>query len=326
MTFSIITPLYNKAPFVTRTLESVFAQTYADWELIIMDDGSTDDSLAVARECVEKNGASGRVHIYTQTNAGVAAARNHAVEHAQGDYLCFLDADDWWKPSFLEQMAQLIQLYPDAGLYATNYVYYKTHKTHIALDIPTGYIQYAQAYLNSAAMPIWTGTVAMPRHVFDEMGGFPVGVCLGEDFLLWAKTAMHYPVVFLNTPLAYYNNDVPATLRATRNLYAPEHSMLFLLDTIASENTLSADWKRLFDKLRVSGLMEYWLDSNYHDRAKTELAKVDWSQQSRSAKRLYHIPVPLLRLYYATIRMASCCKQSFYSYICKKRVYGKSNH
>ncbi len=316
MKFSIITPLYNKAPYIAHAIDSVFAQTCSDWELIIMDDGSTDGSAAVVQQFLADHLIlASRTHLLSQPNAGVAAARNNAVAHSQGDYLCFLDADDWWEPTFLEEMAQHINNYPDAGLYATNYVYYKPHKTYVALDIPTGYMQYAQAYLNSKAMPVWTGTVAMPRRVFNEMGGFPVGVRLGEDFLLWAKTAMHYPVAFLNRPLAYYNNDVPATLRATRNLYAPEHTMCFLLDTIAPENTLTDDWKQLFNKLRVSGLLAYWMSPIYHDRTKSELAKVDWSQQSYFAQRLYHIPVPLLRLYYAILSIASRCKQFFYSYI-----------
>ncbi len=313
MKFSIITPLYNKAPYIAHAIDSVFAQTCSDWELVIMDDGSTDGSLAEARRCVENDEALERVHIYTQPNAGVAVARNRAVAYSQGEYLCFLDADDWWQPTFLEEMAQLIHDYPDAGLYATNYVYYKPHKTHVALNIPTGYIQYAQAYLNSVAMPVWTGAAAMPRQVFDKMGGFSVGVRLGEDFLLWAKTAMHYPVAFLNRPLAYYNNNVPTMQRATRHLYAPEHNMLFRLDALGREEALSADWKRLFDKLRVGGLLDYWLSAQYHDRAKAELAKVDWSQQPKSAAKPYRVPIPLLRAWRALLRGASGCKQFVYS-------------
>ncbi len=311
MMFSIITPLYNKESYIARAVASVLAQTYTDWEWIIVDDGSTDHSLAEAQRCVEAATNRSRIRINSQPNVGVAAARNKAVEQATGEYLCFLDADDWWEPTFLEEMAQLIHNYPNAGLYATNYVYYKPRKTHTAVDLPTGYINYPQAYLHNVAMPVWTGAVAMPQRVFDEMGGFPAGVRLGEDFLLWAKTAMHYSVAFLNQPLAYYNNDVPAALRATRHLYAPEQTMFFLLDTIAPESTLSVEWKQLFDRLRVGGLLEYWLSPQYLDRAKAELAKVDWAQQPKAAAKPYHIPIPLLRSWRAALRLASHCKQLF---------------
>ncbi len=313
--FSIIIPLYNKAPYIRKALESVLAQTYANYECIVMDDGSTDGSAEVV-QCTMYNAQcimGEKIRLLSQPNAGVAAARNHAAKEAKGEYLCFLDADDWWEPTFLEEMAQLIHDYPDAGLFATNYVYYKPGKTHVALDMPTGYIDYPKAYLRSTAMPVWTGAVAMPRRVFEEMGGFPAGVRLGEDFLLWAKTAMRYPVAFLNKPLAYYNNDVPATLRATRNLHTPKHNMLFLLDTIAQDNALSADWKSLFDRLRVNGLLDYWLSNQYHDAAETELRKVDWAQQPRSVIRTYRTPVGLLRARRKIMQIGSWCKQKLYA-------------
>ena len=312
--FSIIIPLYNKASYVCKALGSIAAQTYTDYECIIIDDDSTDNSWAVAENWLAKNilHDNGCFHLLSQPNQGVAAARNNAVREAKGTYLCFLDADDWWKPTFLEEMAWHIAQYPDAGLYATNYVYYKPGKTHVALDMPTGYIDYPKAYLQSTAMPVWTGAVAMPRRVFEETGGFPAGVRLGEDFLLWAKIAMRYPVAFLNKPLAYYNNDVPATLRATRNLHAPEHSMLFMLDTIAQDDTLPQEWKRLFDHLRVNSLLDYWLSPQYHDAAKAELGKVDWSQQPRSVIRTYRTPIFLLRANRRIRQIGSWCKQRLY--------------
>lgn len=309
--FSIIIPLYNKASYVCKALGSIAAQTYTDYECIIIDDDSTDNSWAVAENWLAKNilHDNGCFRLLSQQNQGVAAARNRAAKEAKGAYLCFLDADDWWEPTFLEEMAHLIQVYPKAGLYATNYIYYKTGKTHVALDMPTGYIDYPKAYLQSTAMPVWTGAVAMPRQVFETMGGFPVGVRLGEDFLLWAKTAMRYPVAFLNKPLAYYNNDVPATLRATRNLYAPEHNMLFLLDTIAQDDALPQDWKSLFDRLRLNGLLDYWMNPQYHDVAKKELAKVDWAQQPKCVIRTYRTPLWLLRVKRQVLKIGSYCKQ-----------------
>ncbi len=319
--FSIIIPLYNKAPYIRKALESVLAQTYQAYECIIIDDGSTDDSRTMVENWLGKNDlrCGGRFNLLSQHNAGVAVARNNAAKEARGEYLCFLDADDWWEPTFLEEMARHIARYPDAGLYATNYIYYKPGKTHIALHLSTGYINYPKAYLQSTAMPVWTGAVAMPRRVFEETCGFPAGVRLGEDFLLWAKTAMRYPVAFLNKPLAYYNNDVPATLRATRNLYAPEHNMLFLLDTIAQEDTLSEDWKRLFDRLRVNGLLDYWMSEPYHAAAEKELRKVDWTQQPKSVIRIYCTPLCLLRAKRKIMQIGSWCKHKLLVFVLKLR-------
>ena len=316
MKFSVIIPLYNKAPYVKKALETVYAQTYRDYEIIVINDGSTDNSAIIAEDYL--NGVEGiSYQILSQQNAGVSAARNNGVAQAQGEYITFLDADDWWKPTYLERMAQLIEDYPEAGLYACNYVYYKPGKTHVALNIPTGYINYPKAYYESGAMPVWTGATMMPREVFEEMGGFPLGIKLGEDFLLWAKTAMHYPVAFCEETLAWYNNDVPVNLRATRNLHHPNNHMLFRMDNIASSlsplaSSLKSDWQSLLDKLRVGGLLDYWMSKEYHDLAAKELAKVDWSKQPTSIKRIYKTPIWMLKAKRQLMKWGSAVKQRVY--------------
>ena len=388
MKFSVIIPLYNKVPYIRKALESVLAQTYTDYELIIVDDGSTDGSAEIAEAILqeatrlhgykakgmENSGADNqasrlspltsnltsdsapasrlsplafRLRLLRQPNQGVSAARNNGVAQAHAEYLAFLDADDWWEPTYLERMAQLIEDYPDAGLYASNYIYYKPGKTHVALNIPTGYINYPKAYYESNAMPVWTGAAMIPRQVYDEMGGFPLGVKLGEDFLLWSKIALKYPVAFLNEPLAWYNNDVPATLRATRNLHAPEHHMLFRLELAfgngnevvddrlkvkGAKNSaagnqasrlsplafrLNSDWSRLLDKLRVNGLLEYWMSTEYHDIAAKELAKVDWSQQPASVIRMYKTPIWMLKTKRNFMTVGSYIKQKLIKLVSK---------
>lgn len=312
--FSVIVPLYNKEAYVRRTLESVIAQTYKDFECIVIDDGSTDGSLDVVQSLDIEDCKLG---IISQANAGVAAARNNGVAKSHGEYVCFLDADDWWEPSFLEEMDQLIRDYPDAGLYATNYVYYKPGKTRVALQLERGYMNYPEAYLHSAFMPVTSITTCMSRKVYDEMGGFPVGIKLGEDFLLWAKTALYYKIAFCEKPLAFYNNDIPVQMRATRNLHAPEHHMLFHLDEIEHiindqlpmTNDQSAAWHALLDKLRVSGLMNYWLSDVYHDLAAAELAKVDWGRQPKSVKTQYEKPIWLLLFRRNFMQIGSFLKQ-----------------
>lgn len=237
---------------------------------------------------------------------GVAAARNNGVAASTGEYICFIDADDWWAPKFLAEIDKLIAAYPAAGIYATNYIYFKPGKTHVALNMPTGYIDYPKAYLENGSMPIWTGATCMPRRVFEQMGGFPEGIKLGEDFLLWAKTALEYPVAFSSQPLAYYNNAVPASQRATRNLYKPAEHMLFNMDELeqaALVSSLPETWKALFDRLRVDGLMDYWLSNKYHDAAAAELKKV------RHGKWAYEQPIwwrKFLRLF---MKLGSLCKQ-----------------
>lgn len=326
MRFSVIIPLYNKAPYVRKALESVCAQTYRDYELIVINDGSTDNSAVVADEYLKATDGID-YQIISQQNAGVSAARNNGVAQAHGEYIAFLDADDWWEPTYLERMAQLINDYPDAGLYASNYYYHKDDQNIIKVDIPTGYFNYPTEYFKNFAMPVWTGATMIPRKVYDEMGGFPLGIKLGEDFLLWAKIALQYKVAFLNEPLAYYNNTLPPNYRATYHLHRPEEHMLFRLElafsngdeakgmgnevnveslkfkgTESSEanipasnlspltSNLKSDWKSLLDMLRLLGLHSYWLSNEYHDIAQREIDKVDMSQQYEFLINLYRKP------------------------------------
>ena len=335
MKFSVIIPLYNKAPYVRKALESVCAQTYRDYELIVINDGSTDNSAIVADEYLKATDSIDD-KIINQPNAGVSAARNAGVAQARGEYLAFLDADDWWKPTYLERMAQLIEDYPEAGLYACNYYYHKDGVNIIKVDIPTGYFNYPQGYFKNFAMPVWTGATMIPRKVYNEMGGFPVGIKLGEDFLLWSKIALRYPVAFLNEPLAYYNNTLPPNYRATYHLHKPEVHMLFRLELAfgdegmrrlgerreakGTENreakipasnllpltsNLKSDWKSLLDMLRLLGLHSYWLSDEYHEMAQREIDKVDMSLQYEFLVKLYRQPRWVQRLKQRLLRITA---------------------
>jgi len=311
-TFSIIMPLYNKDAYVERSLNSVLSQSFQDWELIVVNDGSTDRSFDIASEAIERDG---RCRITNQANCGVGSARNNGVAESKGEFLCFLDADDWWETSFLEEMDKFIKEYPDAGIYATNYIYYKPGKTHIGLKHLTGYMNYPKTYYETGAMPITSITACIPRIVFNNAGYFPESIKLGEDFLLWSKIATENKVAFLNKPLAYYNNEIPPSQRATRHLYAPENHMIYNMDWL--EKKVSGmkdndDWKNLMDMLRVNSLMDYWLSKEYHQRAAEELKKVDWSNQPKSVIRKYKMPIWLMRCKNNFMKVGSKIKGAIY--------------
>lgn len=313
MKFSVIIPLYNKAPYVAKAIESVLAQPFKDYELIIMDDGSMDNSFEIALKAIV---GQANCHIYRQENAGVSMARNHGVALSQGQYLCFLDADDWWAPNFLEEMSKLVEEFPDAGIYGTGYTIVnetkrKTRVSPIGVEqgFEKGYINYCQVYARTLAMPLWTGAVCIPRPIFDEMKGFPKSIKLGEDFLLWIRIALKYKVAFLNKPLAYYNQDVDAANRGVGRLHRPAEHMLWNVDFLAEEEKTNSDYKLLIDDLRTYGMLPYYLSKEYHEVAKQELKKVDWSRQPEKTRKQYSKPLSVLRLEFALRRIVSNCKR-----------------
>lgn len=302
MRISIIIPLYNKAPYVAKAIQSVLAQTFSDYELVIVDDGSKDGSGKIAARAIEGHN---NCCLITQANAGVSVARNNGVAQSSGDYLCFLDADDWWEPTFLEEMKALIDEFPNAGIYGTSYtiVNETKHKTRVAPigvepGFKKGYINYCQVYAKTLAMPLWTGAVCIPRPIFEEMGGFPKGIKLGEDFMLWISIALKYKVAFLNKPLAFYNQDVEVANRGVGHLHKPESHMLWNLSHIEDAESTNADYKNLIDRLRVYGLMPYFVSREYHNCATNEICKVDWSKQPKSDFCKYHRPLMLIRAEY----------------------------
>jgi len=321
MRFSVIIPLYNKAPYVAKAIESVLSQTFADYELIIVDDGSKDDSAAIAAHVIEGHA---NCRLVRQENMGVSIARNKGVAASQGDYLCFLDADDWWDSRFLEEMSKLIEEFPEAGICGTNYmiVNESKHKTRIAEigveeGFKKGYVNFCQVYAKTMCMPLTSNTVAMPRVVFEEMGGFPKGIKLGEDFMLWIHIALKYKVAFLNKPLAYYNQDVDAKNRGIGKLYEPKDHWFWNVQDLEPYEKTNKDFKQMIDAFRVEGLYPYYISKEYHTAAKQELDKVDWEDQPKKKNKKYGFPLPLLRLQYRLKKIGSLIKQVL--------LYGKGN-
>ena len=295
MRFSVIIPLYNKAPYVAKAIGSVLSQTFTDFELVIVDDGSKDDSAEIAAKAIE-----GKVNcrLMRQENAGVSVARNNGVAASHGDYLCFLDADDWWAPTFLEEMSKLVAEFPDAGIFGTNYTIvnetkHKTRVSPIGVDagFEKGYINYCQVYAKTLAMPLWTGAVCIPRPIFDEMKGFPKGIKLGEDFLLWIHIALKYKVAFLNKPLAYYNQDVDVVGKGVVGKgYDPDTFMTFHFGQFEEEEKKNQYLKTLLDRLRVYSLLRFRLENAHVSRVNAEIAKVDFSNVDRKYRFYYRLP------------------------------------
>ena len=249
-----------------------------------------------------------------QDNTGVSAARNRGVEESTAPYICFLDADDWWEPAFLEEISNLVEHHPDAGIYGLGYYIVKNGKKRPApigvnSDFTEGEINYCQVYAKTLCMPLTSISVCIPRKVFDDTKGFPPGITLGEDFILWLSIALKHKVVLLNKPLANYNQDVDVTYRGTHHLHDPKHHMLWQLEEFEPLEKTNPDYKQLIDNLRTYSLMNYLLDRRYRDAARKELSKVDWSCQPTTIRRRYHHPVWMLQLRQSFLKTGSRIKK-----------------
>ena len=309
--FSIIIPLYNKAPYVRKAVESVVGQTYGEWELLIVDNGSTDGSSEIAAGFTDP-----RIRLLRlEENIGPGGARNHGVKESTAPYICFLDADDWWEPTFLEEMAGLIERHPEAGIYGTSYYIVKNGRKRMAPigvdnDFTEGEINYCQVYAKTLCMPLTSISVCIPRTVFDSTGGFPVDIKLGEDFMLWLQIALQHKVVMLNKPLSNYNQDVDSTFRGTRSKrYNPDTFMTFHFDRFEEEEALREELKVLLDRLRVYTLLNFRLHNLCSARVKKEIAKVDFKHVKPIYRFYYRAPFGIVKLYDIATRSLSTLKR-----------------
>lgn len=305
--FSVIIPLYNKAPYVAKAIESVLGQTYRDFEVIVIDDGSTDQSLEVAKTFENKS-----ITIVSQPNSGVSTARNNGVKIAKYPYICFLDADDWWHPTFLEEMKRLITDFPDAGIYGSGYYIVKNGQERIApIGVPQGFergiIDYCEVYAKTLCMPLTSISVVIPKHIFDEEKGFKSQLKLGEDFDLWIRIVLKHKAILVNKPLAYYNQDVDVNNRAIGSrFYKPEEHMLF---SNYGDFMHNEGFRFLFERLALYGLLSYYLNDVNKLEVYQILSEINWNKHEHKYLLYYKkFPRWAVKVWFKIIKKLSIIK------------------
>lgn len=204
--FSVVIPLYNKQSHIKETIETVIAQTFQDFELIVINDGSKDDSAEVVESIKDS-----RIKLINQENAGVSVARNRGIKEAKAEYIAFLDGDDLWKENHLEVIYRLICKFPDAGMFSTAYELKQNNKIqslHFEGLVEKDFDGIIPDYFKTLAFgdnPTWSSVVVIKKEGFNKVGGFPKGVRMGEDLDTWIRIGINYQVCFSSTVTAQYN-------------------------------------------------------------------------------------------------------------------------
>ena len=196
---SVIIPCYNQAHLLTTAIRSVQAQTMPDWEIIIVNDGSSDATAVVAKTFVNP-----QIHYVAQENMGLSAARNTGIEHANGRFICFLDADDAWAPEFFQTCLAVLKKQPTIGGVYTRHLFFD-HEGNLLSD-GNGHIvpaaQMRSALLEGGFFPVHS--VMLRRSILDAVGYFDVEFTSLEDWDLWLRVSQKYAYVGIEQPLAYY--------------------------------------------------------------------------------------------------------------------------
>lgn len=277
--FSIIMPVYNGAKFINGAIQSILEQTYQDWELIIVNDGSTDETPKI----LEKYADNKKIQILTQENGGVSVARNNGVAKAKGSHIALLDADDLWHKNHLEVLNNMIEKYPSAGLYGTFAVtelangklltecsYFKGREETVFLED-----FFAEYHKDKSVKLFAASTTCISKEAFAKAGGFPVGCRIGEDLELSLRVAAYFPVALTGTITGTYKK---------------------VNSTATKDNSFDPDWK-FFDTVT-----ELYEDETIPSAKKENIKKVmQWftmrrcrhyiinGQKKKAWKQFFHI-------------------------------------
>lgn len=289
--FSIIIPLYNKEKFIKNTLQCVFNQSFTNYEVIVVNDGSTDKSLAVLEKFSDN-----RLKIFNQKNQGVSVARNTGMAKAQATYICFLDADDTWKPNHLQAFYDTIFKFPEAKMYCGRYVTQISKNKFIKnnfIDIDENYEGYVADFFKSSLINriALTSAVCIHKDIFNEVGGFNKNVSSGQDLEYWIKIAVTYKIAITKNNTLIYNflNENKSLSKTQIN-----NKTIPCFKQFVEEEKINKSLKQFLDLYRIEYALKYHISGN---RIKTKelLQNIALENLKLKTKVLFYLPSTLLR-------------------------------
>lgn len=313
--FSVIIPLYNKASYIIRALDSVFAQIFLDFEVIVVNDGSTDGGGDLVNE---KFG--NRVNYIQQANSGVSSARNSGIKAAKGEFLAFLDADDIWHPEYLSLIQGFILSYPQLKIFGTSYS--KIPLTLSPIDPlikPILFNHYFKEAIRNTYF--FTSATVYSKEVFSDELQFDVKLKLGEDLdvlfqaILNFKEALYFPV-----PLVYYGQeDNSSEVKKTHSFH---HTLVSKIYRYEGISTLKMNQSEQWDEFSI--FRDKWVLFNlyrFFDSSPNSIQAFlkSLSQRYFLAELFYKIPHPVQKLILSSPFLSSILRK--YLKFCFRYIY-----
>lgn len=283
--FSVVIPLYNKEATVERSIQSVLNQTVQDFEIVVVNDGSTDKGPDIVT-----NINDGRIRLIHQKNQGVSAARNKGIVEAKYDLIAFLDADDEWLPEFLETIRRMVIQYPDCTLYATRYFLKApsvSKKPALVRGLADKYEGILKNYFKIAVKgepPVSSSAICCRKYALVKIGGFPAGVKSGEDLLTWARIAYRHKIAYSMSCLSIYHQTTAETCETMPSRVPEDYDVVgnelkMLLDFVQPDQKIFLRrYCALWHKMRASD----YLRLGMRKKARVEIIKsIHYSIRSR---------------------------------------------
>lgn len=275
--FSIIIPLYNKENFIENTIQSVLDQSFQDFEIIVINDGSTDKSEEKLQQFKDS-----RIQYFSKKNEGVSSARNYGIEKATADFITFLDADDYWYPTFLETMFGTISKLPNQKVFSAAVEFatskkiipaqYSISKTNEEFEI----VNYFKASIKETVL--CSSCAVFHKFVFEEIGNFDTTIKSGEDTDLWIRIGLVYPVVFSWKILARYVYDAESLSKKSEMKDKMDFSKFEEGEKTNSDLKYFLDLNRFSLAIKSKLVGEKALFYNYYNPI--DLKKIGWKKRA----------------------------------------------
>ena len=266
---SVVIPLYNKEKYIERAIKSVINQSFNDWELIIIDDGSTDNSNAIAKEY-----ESTKIRTVSLPNSGAASARNKGMLLSKYEYIAFLDADDEWDSRFLSSFYKILVTNKHCKFFSSSYYIVekdlKVRKPKFNFNSKSEIININLEYFKySLYEPMVTASsVIIHNSVIDKVGYFSFGRTRSEDRDYWIRIILYgFTLTFLNNELAYYHREAEGRVCDTINIKPAQDLINFTdqyLEILTSSKTEVIYYiKRYLSKYAIARSIEYYRSKSY---------------------------------------------------------------
>jgi glycosyltransferase involved in cell wall biosynthesis len=233
---SVIIPTYNRAGLIRQTIDSIWAQTVCDYEIVVVDDGSTDSTMAVL------SGLGRALMLRRIEHSGQSAARNAALEIASGDLVAFLDSDDSWEPQFLEKMIRALDASPRLGFVYCDYSTFGENGVIREKDTTVDHKIEGRLFaplLESCFISM--GTVLIRRECLRHVGGFDTDLSSSEDWDMWLRLALQYDAGYVDEPLVRIRVSEHSPSRIPTNVYPLNLRVLAKLKREFPAETLPLD-------------------------------------------------------------------------------------
>lgn len=281
---SVVIPLYNKQGSIGSTLDSVLTQSFRDFEIIVVDDGSSDKSVEIVRQYGDP-----RIKLVEKMNGGVSSARNEGIKSASSEYIAFLDGDDLWEPEFLEEISRLIEDFPDAGIWGTSYFFLENGIKRTAdKPLPEGYYGIVDNAEWDKAHIYCSSAVCCRKSALEQIGLFDERIAYGEDLDVWWRIMLNYPSAFSNKPLAVYRFDESNRAMTRMKPLGKMHINYF--EKYSEYRSTNEPFRHFIDKECMWWLFPYALEGRNSPDVKRILGQIDLSEYKPSFRFRFRFP------------------------------------